>query len=66
MQGRRNQGARRGDGPLQVLADILTLFQSRGRLCPSHYYSPSPGFLDLPTSGDVLLRPSDKQYEAHS
>ena len=33
MQGRRNPGARGVIVPLQVLADILTLFQSRGADC---------------------------------
>ena len=46
MQGRRNPGARGVIVPhLQVLADILTLFQSRGADCAHHITTqPPPDF----------------------
>ena len=34
----------------QILADMLTLFQSGGRLCPPHYHPSPPGFSDVPTA----------------
>ena len=70
MQGRRNPG---GKGvttphPFQVLADILTLIQSRGADCAHHITNqPPPDFQVFPRPEMyVLLRQSDKQYEAHS
>ena len=54
LQGRRKQGA--GGGklplPLQLLSDMLTLFQSGSRLCPPviALISTYPGFSDLLTA----------------
>ena len=48
VQGRRTQGAEGGKLPLQLLSDMLTLFQSGGRLCPS--FIAYPGFSDLLTA----------------
>ena len=61
LQGRRKQGAGGGKLPLQLLSDMLTLFQSGSRLCPPvialiSTYNPPP---TPPCSIPRIFRPSN-------